>query len=144
MPIWGHQLINWDTGHLLPHLPCCQGNWFLFLWDPGGGPCLLGMNATFPICKSEVAAVVGPTYILLLSLLAELVTEQLSTGKLSTPLWYGNAEIFRYAIGSSGASCGDISTSKFTVIHRFEQDACPSARTVGAVGKPPSRFTSTI
>jgi hypothetical protein len=110
------------------------------------------MNATFPICKSEVAAVVGPTYILLLSLLAELVTEQLSTGKLSTPLWYGNAtplwygnaEIFRYAIGSSGASCGDISTSKFTVIHRFEQDACPSARTVGAVGKPPSRFTSTI
>jgi hypothetical protein len=29
-------LIVWDTGPQLPHLPCCQRNWFLTFWDPGG------------------------------------------------------------------------------------------------------------
>jgi hypothetical protein len=40
----------------------------LTLWDSGGDLYVAGMNATFPICKSEVAVVVGPVYILLLSL----------------------------------------------------------------------------
>jgi hypothetical protein len=82
------------------------------LWDPSGDLYVLGMNVTFPICKSEVAVVIGPVYILLLSLWEELVPESLSIGKLITPLWYDDAEFFPNAIGPSGASCGVISTTR--------------------------------